>query len=141
MARRRAPRKLHQRRRLRVNKSLAAVGSGLVAGVVATALYYAAEQGCHWLLGPGGCGGIGFASTIVVLLISGAAGAGVIRWLGQRDPVTVAYLGIALLTVVVMFTVIRQLDSVWMVAVIPVLTAGCFLASAWLISIVNSEET
>ncbi|HNJ79705.1 MAG TPA: hypothetical protein PKX56_10145 [Marmoricola sp.] len=132
MARRRAPRKLHQRRQLRVNKSLAAVGGGLAAGVVATALYYTAEQGCHWFLGPGGCGGIGFVSTIVVLLISGAAGAGVLNFLGQPEPVVTAYLGIGLLMVIVLLTVVRQLDQVWMVAAIPALTAGCYLAASWL---------
>jgi hypothetical protein len=136
------PKKLHEQGRfIRFPAPLAVVIAGVLAGLVAAALYYSAVQGCHWLRGPGGCGGIGLLSTIVTLVISGAAGAGVLRLMGQRDAVATSYLGIALLAVLVMVTVIRQLDNVWMVAITPAMTAGCFLISWWLISIVITEES
>ena len=80
------PKKLHQQRRFGgVPTPLASVIAGVLAGLVTVALYYSAGQGCHWLHGPGGCGGIGLLSAIVTLLIAGAAGAGVLRFLGKQD--------------------------------------------------------
>jgi len=142
-----APKKLHQKRRASSRRRpflgsevLGAAVAGALAGLVAAGLYYATGQGCLWLRGPGGCGGIGLLSTITLLLISGAVGAGLLWAFHQRDPVSTSYLGIGLMAMVVMLTVMRQLDNWWMVAFIPALTAGCYLTAWWLTSIIIKEE-
>ena len=115
--------------------------SGALAGLTAAGLYYLAGLGCSWLRGPGGCGGIGLLSTIVLLLASGFVGATPLWLLRQRDPFATSYLGIGLMAVVVMLTVMRQLDSVWMIAIIPTLTAVCYMVSWWLTSIIVRESS
>lgn len=142
------PKKLHQKRRASGIKrrpflgseALGAAVAGTLAGLIAAGLYYAAGQGCLWLRGPGGCGGIGLFSTIALLMIAGAVGAGLLWLFHQRDPVSTSYLGIGLMAMVVMLSVMRQLNNLWMVAFIPALTAGCYLTAWWLTSIIIREE-
>ncbi|HRV69943.1 MAG TPA: hypothetical protein P5108_10895 [Marmoricola sp.] len=115
--------------------------AGALAGFTAAGLYYLAGVGCLWLRGPGGCGGIGLFSTIVLLLVSGLVGAAPLWLLRQRDPFATSYLGIGLLAIAVMLSVMRQLDNAWMIAVIPTLSAGCYMVSWWLTSIIVRESS
>ena len=65
----------------------------------------------------------------MLLLASGFVGAAPLWLLRQRDPFATSYLGIGLMAAVLMLTVRRQRDSVWMIAIIPNMTAVCYMVS------------
>ena len=58
-------------------------------------------------------------------------GAALLRAWGVVDPTSTSFLGVGLVAVLALLFFLSALDSVWMLLVLPVLTAITFLLSWW----------
>lgn len=110
---------------------LAAVLAGVLCGVVAVLLSWAAAKGCDAVRGAGTCGGFGLLALIVILVVEVLFGAILLKSWKITDPVSTAFLGVGLVAVIVMLFFLSSVDSVWMIVVIPVLSAIMFALSWW----------
>jgi hypothetical protein len=110
---------------------VAAVVTGLVCGFLTFFLALASARGCQAVRGVGSCGGFGLFALLVVLTLTVLIGGLLLRAFRVSDPMSTSFLGIGLMAVVVMLFFLGAIDSPWMLAVIPVLTAITFLVSWW----------
>ena len=114
-----------------INPRVAAVITGLLVGVAGVLLSFGASQGCESVRGVGSCGGIGLFALLAVLLIEVLLGSYLLKAWRLPDPTSTSFLGVGLVAVMALLFFLDSLDSVWMLLVIPVLTAITFLVSWW----------
>jgi hypothetical protein len=127
-----APRKERTPRTLpRINPRIAALVTGLLVGLVGVVLSYGASQGCEAVRGVGSCGGSGLIALLAVLIIEVVLGSVLLKAWRIPDATSTSFLGVGLVAVMALLFFLNQLESVWMLLVIPVLTAVTFLLSWW----------
>jgi len=114
-----------------VHPALAAAVTGVVCGLLGVVLIWLAGQGCESVRGVGTCGGFGLTALIGILAIVVLLGGALLRLWGVGDPLSTSFLGASLVAVIAMLFFLDATDSVWMVLVIPVLTALAFVLSWW----------
>ncbi len=114
-----------------INPRIAALVTGLIVGFVGVLLSFGASQGCESVRGVGSCGGIGLFALLAVLAIQVMLGAALLKAWRLTDPTSTSFLGVGLVAVMALLFFLSQLDSVWMLLVLPVLTAITFLVSWW----------
>ncbi len=129
--RRRAPRERTPVSLPAINPRIAALVTGLVVGLVGVLLSFGASRGCEAVRGVGSCGGSGLFALLAVLAIEVVLGAVLLKAWGIVDPASTSFLGVGLVAVLALLFFLRSLESVWMLLVIPVLTAITFLLSWW----------
>jgi hypothetical protein len=105
--------------------------SGLVVGLVGVILSWGAAQGCEAVRGVGSCGGVGLFALLAVVAIEVLLGAALLKAWRITDPTSTAFLGVGLVAVLALLFFLGSLESVWMLVVLPVLTAITFLISLW----------
>ena len=115
----------------RINPRIAALVTGLVVGLVGVLLSFGASQGCESVRGVGSCGGIGLFALLAVLVVEVLLGAALLKAFGVADPTSTSFLGVGLVAVLALLFFLSALDSVWMLLVLPLLTAITFLLSWW----------
>jgi hypothetical protein len=113
---------------------LAAAATGLLVGSLSTGLVWVGMAGCDvWRDSPS-CGGeLGLGLLTAVVAISWLVGRLLLGFAEVPDALMVSFLGIAVAMIVVLLFLIDETFSVWMWLVMPLLTAGTFVASAWLV--------
>jgi hypothetical protein len=111
-----------------------------LAGVVLTDLF---GRGCEAVRGVGSCGGLGVVALLAILAIEVVLGAALLKAWRLSDPVSTSFLGVGLAAMLVLLFLLGSLESVWMLLVLPVLTAVTFLVSWWVtVSFVeNTSDT
>ena len=114
-----------------INPRIAAIVTGLVVGLLGVGMAYVASRGCEIVRGVGSCGGIGLLALLAVLAIEVVLGAVLLKARRLTDPASTSFLGVGLVAVFVLLFLLSSLDSIWMIVVIPVLTAVTFLISLW----------
>jgi len=135
--RRRRPRTARpprERRRLQlpaVPGGIAATVIGIVCGLIAVGLAALAADGCATIRGVGGCGSFGLAALVAILAIEVLVGSLLLRLFRVDDPTSTSFLGVGLVAVIAMLFFLDAIDSVWMVLVIPLLSAGAFWLAWW----------
>jgi len=102
-----------------------------VVGIVGTGLTWAALQGCEALRGTDSCGGPGLLVLVAILALMVVAGALLLKALRVTEPNATSFLGVGLMTVIVLVTLMETLFSAWMFLAVPVLTALSYLAAQW----------
>ena len=115
----------------RINPRVAALVTGVIVGLVGVLLSFGASQGCEAVRGVGSCGGTGLFALLAVLVIEILLGAYLLKAWRMPDPTSTSFLGVGLVAVIALLFFLSSLDSVWMLVVIPVLTAITFLISCW----------
>ena len=115
----------------RINPRVAAVVTGLIVGVVGVVLSFGASRGCEAVRGVGSCGGTGLFALLAVLAIEILLGAALLKAWRLSDPTSTSFLGVGLVAVMALLFFLESLESVWMLVVLPVLTAITFLLSWW----------
>ncbi|MCW2761943.1 MAG: hypothetical protein JWR85_2144 [Marmoricola sp.] len=115
----------------RMNPRLAAVLTGAIVGLVGVLLAYLSGTGCEAVRGVGSCGGIGLLALLVIVAIEVVLGAAILKFWRLSDPTSTSFLGVGLVAVFVLLFLLSQLDSVWMIVVIPALSGLTFLVSWW----------
>jgi hypothetical protein len=107
---------------------LAALLSGLVVGVLGALLTYLSSRGCDAVRGTKSCGGgPGLLLLVAILALMVLLGAVLLAALRLPDARATSFLGVGVLTVVVMLTLMDQLFSPWMFLVVPVVGAAAYV--------------
>ncbi len=140
---RRAARKARApRTRPALSPGAASLVAGAVVGAVGTGLTWAALQGCEALRGTDSCGGPGLLVLVAILALMVIAGALLLKALQVTEPNATSFLGVGLMTVIVLVTLMESLFSAWMFLAVPVLTALSYLAAQWVSTrFVDTEKT
>jgi hypothetical protein len=110
---------------------VAALLTGVATGLVTVLLAWLAARGCDAVRGVGTCGKFGLFALIAILGIEVLLGAFLLRAWKVEEPTSTSFFGIGLVAVVTMLFFLDDIDSPWMVLVIPLLTAVSFLVSWW----------
>jgi len=111
---------------------VAAVLTGAVVGVVGVALTYLSLQGCNAVRGTKSCGGgPGLLLLLVILVLMVLLGGVLLALWDVSEPRSTSFLGVGVLAVVVLIASLRDLDSVWMFLVVPLVCALSFLLARW----------
>jgi hypothetical protein len=110
---------------------VAALLTGVASGLVTVLLAWLAARGCDAVRGVGTCGKFGLFALIAILGIEVMLGAFLLRAWKVEEPTSTSFFGIGLVAVVTMLFFLDDIDSPWMVLVIPVLTAASFLLAWW----------
>lgn len=111
---------------------VAAVLTGAVVGVVGVALTYLSLQGCDAVRGTKSCGGgPGLLLLLVILVLMVLLGGVLLALWDASEPRSTSFLGVGVLAVVVLIASLRDLDSVWMFLVVPLVCALSFLLAQW----------
>lgn len=125
-----------------IDPRIAAVLTGAVVGLVGVVLAFLAGRGCEAVRGVGSCGGIGLFALLLIVAIEVLIGAALLKAWRLYDPVSTSFLGSGLMVVFALLFLLRSLDSVWMVLVIPAVTAITFLISWWVTtSFIEGSDT
>lgn len=121
---------------------LAAGLTGLLVGGAGAAATYGAMEGCEEVRGVSTCGGApGFFILVAIVVLMVLLGSLILKALRVADTVSTSFLAVGIVTVVVMLTLLDQIFSVWMFAVIPVLTAAAYVLSHWVTTRFEHEDT
>jgi len=113
-----------------------------VVGIVGTGLTWAALQGCEALRGTDSCGGPGLLVLAAILALMVIAGALLLKAMRVTEPNATSFLGVGLMTVIVLVTLMESLFSAWMFLAVPVLTALSYLAAQWVSTrFVDTEQS
>jgi hypothetical protein len=120
----------------------AAIITGALSGLAAVALAIGASRGCEAVRDTSSCGGgVGLLALVAILAIEVLIGASLLRAWRISDPFSTSFLGVGLVAINAMLFFLDSLDSVWMLLVIPVLTAAAFLLSWWVtVRIIDEED-
>ncbi|WP_310961555.1 hypothetical protein [Nocardioides terrisoli] len=110
---------------------IAAPITGVICGLLTVLLAWLAAQGCEAVRGVGTCGGFGLFALIAILGIEVLVGAFLLRGWQIEEPLSTSFLGVGVVAVIAMLFFLDSIGSVWMVLVIPLLTAAAFLLSWW----------
>jgi hypothetical protein len=115
-----------------INAVYAAIVTGALAGLAAVGLAFGAAKGCEAVRDTESCGGgVGLLAIVAILAIEVAIGANLLKAWKISDPFSTSFLGVGIVATVAMLTFLDHLDSVWMLLVIPVMTAASFALSWW----------
>ena len=106
--------------------------TGLVCGLVATALVWGGERGCDAARGRPSCGGYGLLMLIAIIVICYLVGLVLLRAFDVTDPGVTAFFGIALPLLVVLVFLLDDVFDTWMAYAVPLLVAVGFVVSAYL---------
>jgi hypothetical protein len=114
---------------------LAAVLTGILAGLVTVLLALGAREGCQSVRGTESCGGgVGLLAIVAILVIEVLIAASLLKAWRISDPFSTSFLGVGLVTTIAMLFFLGQIDSPWMLLVIPALTAVMF-ALSWRVTV------
>ncbi|MGZ8738584.1 MAG: hypothetical protein ACXWXO_18495 [Nocardioides sp.] len=114
-----------------VSAQVAAVLTGLVVGLLGTALTYVALRGCEMLKGTESCGGPGLGVLVAIVVLMVIGGAVMLKLLGVSDPRGTSFLAVGLMSVIVLVTLMENLFSAWMFVAIPLVCGISFAVSHW----------
>lgn len=111
---------------------VSAILTGLIVGAAGAAATYGAMTGCEEVRGVSTCGGApGFFILVAIFVLMVLLGSAVLKAFRVSDSNSTSFLAVGVVTVIVMLTLLDVIFSVWMFAVIPVLSALAFLLANW----------
>jgi hypothetical protein len=100
---------------------------GLLCGFATIALVWLSERSCERFRDTTNCGALGLPLLLVIVVVTMVLGGLALSRLALPNSRLIAFLGVAFMLVVVLAFLTGHLDSPWILAVVPVLTAITFL--------------
>jgi hypothetical protein len=100
---------------------------GLLCGFATIALVWLSERGCERFRDTTNCGALGLPLLIVIVVVTMVLGGTALSRLAMPHPKLIPFLGVAFMVALVVAFLTGHLDSPWILAVVPVLTAVTFL--------------
>lgn len=100
---------------------------GLLCGFATIALVWLSERGCERFRDTATCGPLGFPLLVLIVVVTIVLGGLALSRLAMPSPRLVAFLGVAFMLLLVLAFLSDNLDSPWILAVVPGLTALTFL--------------
>ena len=115
-----------------ISPAFGAILTGAVSGLAAVGLAIGASRGCEAVRDTSTCGGkLGLLATLLILVLEVALGAALLKLWRIADPVSTSFLGVGLVAIIAMLTFLSHINSIWMLLVIPLMTAATFALSWW----------
>jgi hypothetical protein len=124
----------------RLPMPVAAALTGLVTGLVATALVWGGERGCDAVRDRPTCGGSGFFMLIAITVICYLVGLALLKAFAVGDPGVTAFFGVTLPLLVVLAFLLDHVFDTWMAVAMPLLVAVCFVLSAYLVRVLEAAN-
>ncbi|TDW90150.1 hypothetical protein EV137_3960 [Kribbella pratensis] len=100
---------------------------GLLCGFATIALVWLSERGCERFRDTTNCGALGLPLLILIVVVTMVLGGTALSRLAMPHPKLIPFLGVAFMVALVVAFLTGHLDSPWILAVVPVLTAVTFL--------------
>jgi hypothetical protein len=100
---------------------------GLLCGFATIALVWLSERGCERFRDTTNCGALGLPLLILIVVVTMVLGGTALSRLAMPHPKLIPFLGVAFMVALVVAFLTGHLDSPWILAVVPVLTAITFL--------------
>jgi hypothetical protein len=100
---------------------------GLLCGFASVGLVWGSERGCERFRDTTNCGSLGLPLLVVIVVVTMLVGGLALGRLAMPHSRLVAFLGVAFMLAVVLAFLSGRLDSPWILAVVPALTAITFL--------------
>jgi len=100
---------------------------GLLCGFATITLVWLSERGCERFRDTTSCGPLGFPLLLGIVVVTMVLGGLALSRLAMPHPALIAFLGVAFMLGVVLAFLTGRLDSPWILAVVPALTAITFL--------------
>jgi hypothetical protein len=100
---------------------------GLLCGFATIALVWLSERSCERFRDTTNCGALGLPLLVVIVVVTMVLGGLALSRLAMPNPRLIAFLGVAFMLAVVLAFLTGRLDSPWILAVVPALTAITFL--------------
>jgi hypothetical protein len=100
---------------------------GLLCGFATVALVWLSERSCDRFRDTTNCGALGLPLLVVIVVVTVVLGALALSRLAMPHPKLVPFLGVAFMVALVLAFLTGHLDSPWILAAVPVLTALTFL--------------
>jgi H+/Cl- antiporter ClcA len=100
---------------------------GLLCGFATIALVWLSERSCDRFRDTTNCGALGLPLLVLIVVVTIVLGGLALSRLAMPHPRLIAFLGVAFMLVLVLAFLTPNLDSPWILAVVPVLTAITFL--------------
>ena len=119
---------------------VAATATGIMAGLGTVLLVGLGLLGCDAVRGAPSCGGSGYPLLLLIMVLVGIGAAALLRLVGADSPGTVSFLGVCLMLIVALAFLVESAFSSWMWAVMPLVGAGAFVTSAYLVRAGESTD-
>jgi hypothetical protein len=100
---------------------------GLLCGFATIALVWLSERGCERFRDTTNCGALGLPLLILIVVVTMVLGGTALSRLAMPHPKLIPFLGVAFMVALVVAFLTGHLDSPWILAVVPVVTAVTFL--------------
>jgi hypothetical protein len=100
---------------------------GLLCGFATIALVWLSERSCERFRDTTNCGALGLPLLVVIVVVTVVLGTLALSRLAMPHPKLVPFLGVAFMVALVLAFLTGHLDSPWILAAVPVLTALTFL--------------
>ncbi|MDX3005737.1 hypothetical protein PWY87_28925 [Kribbella solani] len=100
---------------------------GLLCGFATIALVWLSERGCERFRDTTNCGALGLPLLVLIVVVTVVLGGLVLSRLAMPHPRLISFLGVAFMVALVVAFLTGHLDSPWIIAVVPALTAITFL--------------
>jgi hypothetical protein len=127
-----APPRVRRSLRIHLPGPVAALGAGLVVGLVLVGLTSASLHLCTAVRGTPSCGTPGILLLLVIAVVAVLLGSLVLRLAGVAAHGSTSLLGVALVGVLTLLALLPVLDDRAVVVVVPLVAMLCFLGSWWL---------
>ncbi|MFI5691994.1 hypothetical protein ACIA58_09165 [Kribbella sp. NPDC051586] len=100
---------------------------GLLCGFATIALIWLSERSCDRFRDTTNCGALGLPLLVLVVVVTMVLGGLALSRLAMPHPRLIPFLGVAFMVALVVAFLTGHLDSPWILAVVPALTAITFL--------------
>ncbi|HEY9335792.1 MAG TPA: hypothetical protein VIQ79_15265 [Kribbella sp.] len=100
---------------------------GLLCGFATIALVWLSERSCERFRDTTNCGALGLPLLVLIVVVTMVLGGLALSRLAMPHPKLIPFLGVAFMVALVVAFLTGHLDSPWILAVVPALTAITFL--------------
>jgi len=100
---------------------------GLLCGFATIALVWLSERSCERFRDTTNCGALGLPLLVLIVVVTMVLGGLALGRLAMPHPKLIPFLGVAFMVALVIAFLTGHLDSPWILAVVPALTAITFL--------------
>jgi len=114
-----------------IDGQAAATVTGLVVGALLVGLVWGSPRLCEVARGTSSCGRPGFVVLLAILAVLVVVGRALLQRLGASDPGSTSFLGVGVVTVVVLLLLTGQLYEWWTLLVVPAVAVASFSLAQW----------
>ena len=109
----------------------AALGTGLMVGLLIVGATAGSLRICTKVKGTSSCGDQGFFLLVAILVVAVLLGTALLRLARVPEPGSISFLAVGLLSVVTLLFLVDAIFEWWMVIAIPLVSAATFWLSHW----------